>query len=828
MSNYIQDYEDISPNNHFKTEDNFFISPKNVHFFDSNKKNYKKFSENGLYFSQDNTSYVSSDNKSEILMIPRVNNNFLFTSENLNSSNKSVKGINNLIINSNQKSKKNVNKGYLSKNKGIEIIQIYEPPELELHPIQENDTDEILIKRNPPKHYRKKIIYQLENDEENILEKKNVNESNCVNSENKNKNDTELRNSFNVSSRIYNINKKEDARGDNDLNGGGDKLKPNVEKNQNELGIRLINRSKIKKDNINKDRNKDSSQNNENLMENMSFGVSQAVTESNTEQVSKTKVYDKKRIKSINLKLSTKNKEEEIIKKNETQPDIKNNIGVKKIKIYTKRSSQMEDNLQDKKEKNDIINNKPNEQKNAMEKQHSYLNVINSNNKNNKQDNQENKTSQNYNSYQKNKNQKEDINEQSDNKCSNLYVRTKICSSNNILKVDEESLNISKSNRRKEKEKFASPVNKNMKDNISNNNIQENKYNSSFSLEKKIDNIKFSKVIHNIPNTKKEEINLKYNINNNKVIQENPSKKSKLSLNNSLVHTNINISKNEINNLKASQKNANILPNNYNDKTNKYEEMKNNANEGKQGKKLFTNYKDNMTKNLDNQNMNTNKTERETKKIEKETLNTLINETGKHYPNNHKYLAIKTSNLRKKNHHKNSIILDNVDILKNNSEINKELIENNFPSINNNIKKKAQEEIFDNEKKINEANTIKTPFSDNCVDIKYSYKELKIKRKNVTNQINNHSMKISYGLKTVKIPNDKIMNENIVLNGCKINEINCMTNYNNSKFEINTLNKELCNDKNNILKSMFNFDHQGRNNQSKNNHSLYVSKALKK
>ena len=108
------------------------------------------------------------------------------------------------------------------------------------------------------------------------------------------------------------------------------------------------------------------------------------------------------------------------------------------------------------------------------------------------------------------------------------------------------------------------------------------------------------------------------------------------------------------------------------------------------------------------------------------------------------------------------------------------------------------------------------------------------KRKTIIGQINNHSMKMSYGLTTFKFPAEKKESENKIANSNSnknTNEVNLITNYINSKVALN--NSGLSNSNNNTenknnVNSFINIDRSRRDAKAKNNHSLYVSISSKK
>ena len=285
--------------------------------------------------------------------------------------------------------------------------------------------------------------------------------------------------------------------------------------------------------------------------------------------------------------------------------------------------------------------------------------------------------------------------------------------------------------------------------------------------------------------------------------------------------------------------------------------------------------KENINNSLINNNSNKDK---DTKK-DNNNLKTLINSTHKNvYRNNHNYIAITSSGPKKINNinqiktnkpEKQEKVNDNKKI--NNQENNNFTYEKNPFSVSTINKNEQKQNYRDSNRRLtNDINNynINSNTSNNSnnnnqnnniiptnninnnnyhvlratsvksVDTNIpNNNDLLFKRKTVVGQANNHSMKMSYGINTFKVPNEKKENE-VKINNNKNNEENYITNYANNKNGINNsnnINNNIVNissnnnNNNNENKSSFiNNDKNRRDTRAKNNHSLYVSISSKK
>ena len=178
--NYIpylkyNEFEEEFADNHFHTGNDFFTIDKIDIIYESNKKNIGPnhvseinhiIPENVNYF--DNRKIYKNNIFIETKELTPQNNNFLYSSKNihLDDDRNYQKYLLN-IKDGNNSNKKKLNKKNNSQNKianleTYNIIQIYEAPPLELTPISENEKNESIEKRKPPKYFRKKKIYTLE------------------------------------------------------------------------------------------------------------------------------------------------------------------------------------------------------------------------------------------------------------------------------------------------------------------------------------------------------------------------------------------------------------------------------------------------------------------------------------------------------------------------------------------------------------------------------------------------------------------------------------------------------------------------------------------
>ena len=189
------EFEDDTKYSHYKTENEFFEIQRKYNSTESfNKNNVKRhLSENEElipqdYFNDDIDNMYNNTIFFDKREFTTAKKNIGYNSNNIHFNNANYrKYISNLknegIYHSKPKknSKKNIsqNKNLLSPET-YNIIQIYEAPPLELTPIMEVEKSD--IKRRPPRYYRKKIIYSLEEDNEttnsNVL---NINSNNYAN-----------------------------------------------------------------------------------------------------------------------------------------------------------------------------------------------------------------------------------------------------------------------------------------------------------------------------------------------------------------------------------------------------------------------------------------------------------------------------------------------------------------------------------------------------------------------------------------------------------------------------------------------------------------------
>ena len=279
----------------------------------------------------------------------------------------------------------------------------------------------------------------------------------------------------------------------------------------------------------------------------------------------------------------------------------------------------------------------------------------------------------------------------------------------------------------------------------------------------------------------------------------------------------------------------------------------------------------NVKENINNIKNNVNKDKKEN------NLKTIINITHKsiyrNNHNNHNYIAIKSSGTKKINNitqyrpirtEKSEKIIGMKKIrtpeLNNDNPINNDV----NPSISiPNKNEQKQIIIRDNNRRLtndinncNINNNGNTSSSNNnnyqllrgtsvkSVDITAQNNNdiVATKRKNVICQNNNHSIKVSYGVTTHKMQNEK-KDENKTVNFNNIiknNEVNFINNYVNSKIIVNNNTSNINNsinvnssNINNDIKingnnNFVNFNNNRRDVRAKNNHSLYVSIVSKK
>ena len=184
--NYIpylkyNEFEEIYTPNHFHTGNDFFTIQRSNNIFDSTQKNANCYDGNSSEYRHiipqntnffDNRKIYENNNFLETKELS-PNNNFLFSSKNIHFDDMPYqKYILHLNTEGSNSTIKKINKKNKSQNKNVSnheynIIQIYEAPPLELTPISEIEKNEFEEKRKPPKYYRKKKIYSLEDNKEN-------------------------------------------------------------------------------------------------------------------------------------------------------------------------------------------------------------------------------------------------------------------------------------------------------------------------------------------------------------------------------------------------------------------------------------------------------------------------------------------------------------------------------------------------------------------------------------------------------------------------------------------------------------------------------------
>ena len=186
------EFEDEYKSNYFNTENEFFEIQKNYNSHETTNKNYNSNSKIHLSEYEEIIPQENMENDTETIfsnnIIPEKNcftgrkHNFGYSLKNIHFNDINYrKYISNLKTEGNQSKSRKVNKKNNILNKNVpnfetyNIIQIYEAPPLELSPIME--VEKIEERRKPPKYYRKKIIYSLEdenekNNEDNITDTK--------------------------------------------------------------------------------------------------------------------------------------------------------------------------------------------------------------------------------------------------------------------------------------------------------------------------------------------------------------------------------------------------------------------------------------------------------------------------------------------------------------------------------------------------------------------------------------------------------------------------------------------------------------------------------
>ena len=167
-------FKEESTPNHNYTGSDFFTINKGFYIYDSYKKTPNYNPRNISVFNQiipDNINHF--DNRkiyNNNIFIKNYEfypqSNYLYAFNNMNFVDKNYQKYPINIKNDNNLRQKIINKKNNSQNKfnfdKYKIVQIYTPP-LELTPINENKKIKTIKKRKPPKYYRKKKIYSLEN-----------------------------------------------------------------------------------------------------------------------------------------------------------------------------------------------------------------------------------------------------------------------------------------------------------------------------------------------------------------------------------------------------------------------------------------------------------------------------------------------------------------------------------------------------------------------------------------------------------------------------------------------------------------------------------------
>ena len=179
------EFEDEYTPNHYHTGNDFFTIDKTYNIYESNKKNANYCPEHVSEFNQiipENMNYLDNRKifKNNIFIetkdLSAQNNNFLYTSKQIHLDDMNYQKYLLNVKNENSNRKK-MNKKNNSQNKNLtnsetyNIIQIYEAPPLELTPISENEKNESIEKRKPPKYFRKKKIYSLEDNKPEVKNK---------------------------------------------------------------------------------------------------------------------------------------------------------------------------------------------------------------------------------------------------------------------------------------------------------------------------------------------------------------------------------------------------------------------------------------------------------------------------------------------------------------------------------------------------------------------------------------------------------------------------------------------------------------------------------
>jgi len=275
QKNYIpylksNEFEEEFTPNHFHTGNDFFTIQKSYNIYDSNRKNMNYYHEHSSDFNQiipldmnyiDDGRIYKNNNFLETKDLSS-NNNFLYSSKNIHLDDMNYQKYILNINNENNNSKiKRINKKNNSQNKNISntetynIIQIYEAPPLELTPISENEKNESEEIRKPPKYYRKKKIYSLEDSKEckNKLFDLDYNELEKIRKKYENKNQNYNYNTFLKNTKLNNSKSKKKNTDENEEKTEKNYLKffKKFETKISDSAININSKKGKKKDNTN-------------------------------------------------------------------------------------------------------------------------------------------------------------------------------------------------------------------------------------------------------------------------------------------------------------------------------------------------------------------------------------------------------------------------------------------------------------------------------------------------------------------------------------------------------------------------------------------------
>ena len=940
--------DDDYPPSHFNTGNDFFTIDKSYNTFDSNN-NISYYQDNNSEFNHiipQNMNYFDNRKiyKNNIFIETKdlsSQNNFVYSSKNIHFDDRNYQKYLLNIKNESNNRKKIINKKNNSQNKNTSnsetynIIQIYEAPPLELTPISENEKNESIEKRKPPKYYRKKIIYTLEDKTENKPKNKlfdlDFNELEKISKKFESKeheNDRFLKaikSSNSKNKKILNENREEkEVKNQKEKNYQRFLTKDINEKKDSKLNDSIINNETINinyKKYIRKESEKENKINNNNYKVNSKIEDKENINKNiingkDANQLKEKEMYKRAENKSFiqkqNYKLYNNNENDQkklrfTIEKSDALDNNKNYLNKdeekegKKFFENKEEKLKRDNNIFESKERQKIFNNLDNnvgdktiiknleydkntEQKNGNEKFDK--------NKNNKKEEPKEKLRTAHQITNKNSLRQINLNYNkemiSTEKPKIKENETKIEKNSIILNIEDKTqLSSNKRTYLYSKVKIDSAAsqngdkNKKIVNETNNNNLTK-KYIYSFSVEKNKEGAKI------FTDRKTNEVLNKPKLNNNEIKNKNDKelKGNKLDLalqikNNN--HSTIS-SKNEVENknekivsnedkMKNNNSNLDYLIKNKKrvgistpnpQENNKVEENKNIdissfGNTARKSMYNNNNYNTN-TANIDKksniltenkkENMNNSKISNINKDIKKENNLKTIATHKNVYKSNHNYVAIKSSGLKKINNitqykpkpEKSEKIDNNINYEGNPfiSPINKieqkeNIIRENIRRLTsdiNNCVNNNNNAIVTNNNANNNINTYQSlrGSSVKSVDIKIQNNNDTInKRKVPAAQLNNHSMKISYGISTFKSSNDKKENENKPINSNKNNEIN---NYIGNK---NPFNNSFINNNNNMNNdnklngnSIVNIDKNRRDNKTKNNHSIYISIASKK